>query len=396
MKKIGLYLGSEPNGGGAFQYGISILNAVSTLPIDNYEVLVVYSTLSWGEILKKYSVKVRYVSLSSFERKIALWWRRIGFSTILWRKIAPKLHPFTRKFMQSDCDLWIFPSQDIWAYRIPIKGICAIHDLMHRYENRFDEVSAYGRDKRREFHYSDICKFSMGVLVDSRIGKQHVIESYKVEPSTVHILPFIAPNYIYSHHVPFEFDTRYHLPDKYIFYPAQFWSHKNHLNLIKAINQLKNELPDLKLVLVGAKKDGYELIIKKVIELELSQKIIFLGYVPNDDITEIYRRARALIMPTFFGPTNIPPLEALALGCPMAVSNIYGMPEQVGDAGLLFNPEIVEEIAESIKKLWVDDQLCEKLKVKGLKKSESWSQVQFNMQFETIIAGILSVLKKTK
>ena len=115
----------------------------------------------------------------------------------------------------------------------------------------------------------------------------------------------------------------------------------------------------------------------------------FLGYVPNEDITEIYRRARAMVMPTFFLFLNIPPLEALAIGCPTAVSNVYGMPEQVGDAALLFDPNKVDEIAAAIYKLWTDDYLCNSLIEKGLRKAKAWGQPQFNNRLEKIVADIV-------
>ena len=82
-------------------------------------------------------------------------------------------------------------------------------------------------------------------------------------------------------------------------------------------------------------------------------------------------------MPTLFGPTNIPQLEAFELGCPVATSNIYGIPEQVGDAALLFNPESVDEIAGCIEKLWEDDKLCTELIEKGEKRAAKWGQKEF-------------------
>ena len=232
-------------------------------------------------------------------------------------------------------------------------------------------------------------KCSRGILVDSNIGKQQLVESYDVQPDRVHVLPTIPPKYIYSDRVPDNFNSRYSLPEKFIFYPAQFWSHKNHESLIKAIAALKHNLPDLKLVFVGSKKNGYDAAFKLVCDLGLKDSILFLGYVLNEDITEIYRRARAMVMPTFFGPTNIPPLEAFALGCPVAVSRIYGMPEQVGDAALLFDPGAVDEIADTIHRLWTDDSLCKLLKEKGLKKASAWGQPQFNNRLEEIVATIV-------
>ncbi len=389
MKKIGLYLGSAPSDGGAFQYGLTMLDAVAALPSREYDVLVTYSSLSWMEILKKYTVSVCYIPLSLYDRNIALWWRRFRLSTGLWRNIAKSLHPFTKRFMRIKCDLWIFPSQDIWAYRLPVPSLCAIYDLMHRYERRFPEVSAYGRYERREAHYQDICRWSRGVVVDSNVGKQQVIESYGVQPDKVHVLPFVPPKYVYSNTAPLNFDRQLSLPEKFIFYPAQFWAHKNHSNLIKAVAVLKDRLPDLKLVFVGSKKNGYKSIVKTVSDLGLKDSIFFLGYVPDEDIKKIYRCARAMVMPTFFGPTNIPPLEAFVLGCPVAVSRIYGMPSQLGAAALFFDPRSVAEIAEAIFLLWSNDLLCQQLSKLGKEKAFKWDQYKFNARLLNIIQAIL-------
>lgn len=389
MKKIGLYLDSKPSSGGAFQYGLAMLDAVVTLPSREYEVLITYSSSFWKETLKRYDVESCNIPLNFYERNIVLWWRRLGLSTNLWRNIGKNIHPFTRRFMQQVRDLWIFPSQDIWSYRLPVPALCTIHDLMHRYEKRFPEVSAYGRYERREAHYRDICKWSVGILVDSNVGKQQVVESYEVQPEKVHVLPYVPPKYIYENSKTSDFNEFCLLPRKFIFYPAQFWSHKNHHNLIKAVQALKSKLPDLKLVFVGAKKNSYNAILKLVCKLGLKDSILFLGYVPDKYMVGIYRRARAMVMPTFFGPTNVPPLEAFAVGCPVAVSNIYGMPEQVGDAALLFDPNRVDEIATTIFRLWTDDKLCQQLSDIGKKRSSAWSQHEFNEQLLSIIRFVL-------
>lgn len=396
MKKIGLYLGSDLSGGGAFQYGLAMIDAVAALQGKDYNALVAYSSLPWAGILKEHNVSTFYIPLRAYEMNIALWWRRLGLSTNLWRNIARKFHTFTKCFIQAKCDLWIFPSQDIWAYRVPVPALTTIYDLMHRYERRFAEVSAYGRYKRREAHYRDICKWSKGILVDSNIGKQQVVESYGVQPDKIHVLPFIPPKHIYSSKIPAGLDSRYSLPEKFIFYPAQLWSHKNHSALIRAAVALKDKLPDLKLVFVGAKKNGYDAVARMVSDLGLDDSVFFLGYVPDEDIAEIYRRARAMVMPTFFGPTNIPPLEAFALGCPVAVSRIYSMPEQVGDAALLFDPSSEEEIADIIYKLWVDDILCRSLIEKGLRKASAWGQTQFNERLKEIVAMALTDMDDKK
>lgn len=390
MKKIGLFLESEPFGGGTFQYNQALLYAVSTLPKDKFSVVIVYTSESWLKLLAAYDLKTIFVDKGFWGRASAYIWIILGLPTGLWRQICPYFHPLAKSLISERCDLWIFPSQDAASYQIPVPALASIHDLMHRYEGRFQEVSAKGEYRRRELHYKNICKWTKGVMVDSEVGKRHVMESYGLTPERIHVLPYIAPAYMYSYQTAADFDSRYPLPKKFIFYPAQFWEHKNHKRLINAVGKLKQDIPDLKLVLVGSEKNGYESTLKLVQELNLIENIIFLGYVPDADMPELYRRARALVMPTFFGPTNIPPLEAFVVGCPVAISGIYGIPEQVGDAALLFHPESIDEIAESIKRLWTDDELCAELAEKGRKKAAIWGQAQFNDRLRTIIERLVS------
>jgi glycosyltransferase involved in cell wall biosynthesis len=393
MKKIGLYLGSEPSNGGTFQYGQTILDAVAVLPKNEFNVVVCYSSPCWEKCLAGLDITSFHQPLQAWELGSALWWRRLGLPTGLWRNMIVPFHPFSQSIIHSKCDIWIFPAQDIWSYRIPVPALTTVFDLMHRYEKRFSEVSTYGRYLRREAHYKDICKWSKGILTDSDVGKKQFIESYDADADCVYPLPTIPPKYIYSDKIPDHFDSRFSLPEKFIFYPAQFWSHKNHESLIRAMASLKQALPDLQCVFVGSKKNGYNHAFKLTCDLGLKDSIRFLGYVSEEDITEIYRRARALVMPTFFGPTNIPPLEAFVLGCPVAVSGIYGMSEQVGDAALLFDPNSVKEIADAVYQLWTDDHLCRRLSEKGLERVKIWGPVQFAEKLEMILRTVLDLEK---
>ncbi|BAV33537.1 glycosyltransferase [Sulfuricaulis limicola] len=267
----------------------------------------------------------------------------------------------------------------------PVPSLVSIHDLMHRYERGFPEVSAHGAYFRRERLFRNISRWAKGIIVDSRVGKLHVHESYQVPLERIFELPYIPPGYIYETGIAGDFSEKYQLPGKFIFYPAQFWEHKNHARLVEAVAKVKTRHPDIFLVLAGARNNAYDEITRKVKTLELSENVIFLGHVPDHDMPELYRRACAMVMPTFFGPTNIPPLEAFALGCPVAVSNIYGMPEQAGDAALLFNPNSADEIAGCIERLWSDDSLRASLIAKGRAHATAWGQKQFNQTFLAIV-----------
>ncbi|MFC1786335.1 glycosyltransferase family 4 protein [Candidatus Neomarinimicrobiota bacterium] len=354
MKKIGLYLDAVITGG-TFQYNLSILEVFRSFPKDQFSTIIAYTSKLWESYLQKENISAVKINRTIFSRL----WFQTRTPLWLWRNTGKYFDTFSKSFIQQKCDLWIFPSQDIWSYSLPLPVLGTAHDLMHRYERQFPESGSRKEYNIREKHYSRMCKKAKGILVDSSLGKQQLIESYHVPNSKVHVLPFIAPKYI--HETKNSVSLKYNLPQKYLFYPAQFWEHKNHKALVRAISLIIAKLPDLKMVFVGSPNNGFTSLNNLIKKLGLQKVFIFLEQVPDEQMKGLYANARALIMPTFFGPTNIPPLEAFACGCPVAVSNIYGMPEQVGDAGLLFNPRSDVEIADSIYKLWTDNDIIQNL-----------------------------------
>lgn len=384
-----MFLGIEPASGGSFQYNQTMLEAMSSLPADEYEVVIGYSHETWKPYLKDLRCCVIRIPFGFWGR---IWAQLIRYSHInlaVWRRIAVFFHPTVKAFATSGCHLWIFPSQDPWGYLATAPSLVSVHDLMHRYEKRFPEVASPREYAWREWHYRNICRCSAGILVDSNVGRKQVVDSYGVDESRVHVLPFIAPSYIHQSDAAEEaMLSRYAIPVKYIFYPAQFWEHKNHKRLLRAIAQLKSSLVDIRLVLTGAPKNAYASTMKLVHELNLSDQVIIIGYVPDDAIPVLYKHARALIMPTFFGPTNIPPLEAMTVGCPVAVSNIYGMPEQTAGAALLFDPESVSDIVRVIERLWHDDALCRQLSQMGQKVISQWTKEDFAFRLKEILTDV--------
>ena len=388
-KKIGVFLAGRPQGGGKFQYNLAMLEAVAALPQERYEVVVGFREDWWTSYLGDYDLINFQVRPGFWGRALFKVWRRSGLPIKWWRAVNPWFHPVARQLLQRQCHLWIFPAEDTWAYQIKVPALAAIHDLMHRYERRFPEVSAQGEYERRENEYLNISRWATGVLVDSEVGKQQFTESYGRNPRSVYVLPYVASKYILSAGQGKADLDHYGLPDKFIFYPAQFWEHKNHKRLIRAAAALKPQYPDIHLVFVGSKKNAYSSAVELVQDLDLEEKVHFLGYVPDSEMAELYHRARALVMPTFFGPTDIPPLEAIALGCPVAVSGIYGLREQMGDAALYFNPESVTEISQVMERLWRDDDLCRELAQRGLVRAAQWTQAHFNERLREIIDAVL-------
>lgn len=391
MKRIGLYLDFPPEGGGAFQYAQTVLEGLASLHPSRYEIVVAHTHLAWAAKLERFGDRLAHFQLhegrQEFLIRTAL---RFGLPLPLWRWAAPRVHAFTRRLLSQSCDLWFFPAQDVWTYAIPAPSLGVIHDLMHRHERGFPEVSSFGLFRRRERHYRRLCGHALGILVDSEIGKRQTVEAYGPSPDKIHVLPFVAPAYIYAEDLPAGFDQRYRLPERFVFYPAQFWEHKNHIRLLRALAAIRNSVPDLHLVLAGSRKNAYARVLAEIERLRLGDRVHLLGYVHDEDMPELYRRALALVMPTFFGPTNIPPLEAMAVGCPMAVSGIYAMPEQVGDAALLFDPRSEDEIAGALLCLSTDKSLRQRLAEAGRARAAHWGQAQFNERLASILEQVLA------
>lgn len=386
MIHIGIYLASEPYGGGTYQYNLSVIHALESFDKRKYKITAFYHNEDWNKVIPKSFNKVtsgRPLILRAMGRIYKI----IDRSAEGWRRFASVFNPIVNKINNSSCDIIIYPSQDTASYQTNKKSLSTIHDLMHRYESHFEEYQNAEYD-RREKHYSMMSQYANGILVDSKIGKQQVVESYGVDEKKVFVLPFVPPLYLLNTK-DVDVKTKYNLPDKYIFYPAQFWEHKNHINLLEAIKILKDQSLDVNLVLVGSKKNNYERVLKKIDELGLFNNIFILGYVSNDDMASLYQNAVATAFVSLIGPTNIPPMEALALGCPLICSNAYAMPEQVGDAALLVNPKNPQDIADKIKKIYLDEGLSINYIQAGYKKIEEYGQKEFTERLELCIQVVL-------
>ena len=136
---------------------------------------------------------------------------------------------------------------------------------------------------------------------------------------------------------------------------------------------------------MALRKENEQYVRQIAAELDLITQVHFLGFVPQQDLISIYRNAFALTFLSFFGPDNLPPLEAFALGCPVVASNVSGAQEQLGDAALLVNPRDPEHIAKAIKLLHDDPTLYQTLIQRGLERASRWTG-------EDYVKGVLSIL----
>jgi len=159
------------------------------------------------------------------------------------------------------------------------------------------------------------------------------------------------------------------LPDKYILYVGNVKPHKNLKTLLLAYSQLKESIKkEYALVIVG-KKEGFlngdteiETLVK---QYNLLGNIHFTGYVPDNDLQELYGRANLFVFPSLYEGFGLPPLEAMACGVPVIASNAASLPEVCGDGALYFDPKNSEELSDKINSVLKDANLQEQLKIRG-------------------------------
>lgn len=372
MKKIAVILQTKPKVGGGHQYAALVAECL----YKNFEITVICNNNFWVDWCKKRKVKYfKYKNCYTIKEKKK--WSKYSWILKYYYWYFSDIGNFLRKEKIN----FIVCAQVTTIPPLPCKTVYPVHDLMHRYEGKFPEVKA--DYDARELLYKNVIKNSSIILTDSKLGKGQLIESYNIDLEKsklkIYALPFCASLSIYDEEEYIE------VPEKYIFYPAQFWKHKNHINLIKAIELLKEKIPNIKLVLVGSEKNALQEVRRYIEDHNLREQVYIYGYVSNGNVKYLYRHAVMLVMPTYFGPTNIPPLEAMALGCPVAVSNKYAMKEQVGKAGLFFSPDSPKEIAACIDCVWHDDELRKRMINEGYERAGKWNKSSFEERFLKII-----------
>jgi glycosyltransferase involved in cell wall biosynthesis len=236
---------------------------------------------------------------------------------------------------------------------LSVPYIATVWDLEHRKQPYFPEVSTTGwKWSARENVYNALLPRASMIITGTQTGKEEVIRYYHVNSANIMVIPLPVPaGALLVHSLDAEgIKDKYRLSGDFLLYPAQFWPHKNHINLLTALKLLRNQTDlDLSLVLTGSDKGNRDYVMKHVVELGLGDRVFVSGFVPREDLNALYRASTALIFPSYFGPDNFPPLEAFALSCPVIAANVPGAEEQLGQGALLFSPSDPSDIAAKIQ-----------------------------------------------
>ena len=258
-------------------------------------------------------------------------------------KIVPVVHETATQVIQEQLrrnrfDALFCPLLVLDPIRGGIPSAVTIPDLQHEfYPEFFDSNTLQWRREtfRPSAFYSDV------VFTISEYSKRTIVERFQVDPRKIVVVDLAADPEFRTPPSP-QAQTLFHnlqLFEEYVYYPANYWEHKNHATLLRAMKLLlENGNPNLGLVLTGA-SDGVERVREEIRALGLEKAVRILGYQPREVIAEIYRHSRALVFASRFEGFGIPLLEAFHTGTPVVSSSACSLPEVAGDAALLGGPD---------------------------------------------------------
>lgn len=172
---------------------------------------------------------------------------------------------------------------------------------------------------------------------------------------------------------------RYQITSPFLLYAGTIRPQKNIPRLVEAFAVVRGELEnhpdfkDLRLVIIGDEISRFPAVRRAVVQTRMENAVRFLGFVPFDTLRVFYETAQVFVFPSLYEGFGLPPLEAMASGTPVVTSNVSSLPEVVGEAAMIVNPENVFDIARGIKEVLLDDELRYRLVAEGLEQARRFN-----------------------
>lgn len=340
-----------PNPTGVERYAAELIKNLAVIDHEN-EYILYFRTppQEWFKHLPS-NFHIRLIPFPKFWTQIRvsweMFWHPVDVLMIL-ASVLPIYHPKNSVFTAHDIAYEFFPKAFtpfmrqylIWSTRFAVKRAAKIVTVSDATKN--DIVRVYHTDPDK--------------LVTIHLG---VDEKY--HPLPYQDVQVVLDRYGLSH-------------KKYILFVGTMQPRKNHLKLIEAYEQLKkdNHIEE-KLVLVGGKGWLWQPIMDKIETSPVRDSIKVMDYVPLDDLPALYNGASVLTLPALYEGFGLPPLEAMACGTPVVVSNISSLPEVVGDAGVLVDPDRSQSISQGLLKVLMDPELKKTMSEKGLVQAKRFT-----------------------
>jgi glycosyltransferase involved in cell wall biosynthesis len=336
---------------GIGQYILHLVNGLSRIDKENEYVL-----------LQSRKDETNILNQTNF-RRVSLW--------------TPSHHRLERRSLNVELmrlGLDVLHSPDfIPPHRPSCRSVITVHDLAFLLYPHFltkESARYYG-------HIDQAVRWTDHIIAVSANTKRDTIQHLGVPEDKISVV-YEAANPIFRPvdraEAQAQVRARHGIDGPYILFVSTIEPRKNVPTLVQAVWKLRQSYKlDIQLVLAGGKGWLFEDAFAIVEQLKMEQQVHFVGRVPSEDLLHLYNAAELLAHPAFYEGFGLPPLEAMACGLPVIVSNVASLPEVVGEAGLLIDPHDVDELVVAMWRVLNDRRLHQEMRAKGLSQAARFS-----------------------
>lgn len=390
---IAVIISSDSHSGGGYQYERKVIDILQKNHEDESINFNFYSFKKnvINDFLTE-DIEIKFIKENIFNKIHRLFLSNL-FIYNIFSKIKFTTSYIEKQLSKDNIDLVYFLAPNLISQGLSnIPYVFTLWDLGHLDTLEFPET-AYNREfEIRENIYLNSLKKAYKVIVDLDYGKQNAINRYNLDEKRVEVLKFLPNIPSAENDISINIKDKYHLLNDYIFYPAQFWAHKNHVYILKSIKMLreKNNI-DLDVVFSGSDKGNLDYVLRKAKDLNIEDLIHYIGFVSAEEMPALYKQSLALVMPTYLGPTNIPPLEAFAYKTPVCYSDKPSFREQVGDAAFFMDLKNPDSLVKHLITIQNNKILVNEKIEHGSKVLSDWDEKKFYKKLILIFKDYLHI-----
>ncbi len=303
---------------------------------------------------------------------------------------------FRTALKRLNCDLVHIPNLFSIPRALPCPYIMTVHDMLE-HMSRAREQSGFWRS----LHFQLTRRVLTGaarIFAVSNFTRNEIEKLFGVPAERIEVVyNAIDERFLRGHASAADRELiakRYQVTYPFLLYAGRVSPHKNVTRMIEAFSALKTELerdhlfPDLKLIIIGDDLSGNPGLRRTVVRSGVQNDVRFLGFVPIEVLRIFYDEAKIFVFPSLYEGFGLPPLEAMAHGTPVVTSNVSSLPEVVGNAAVLVNPENVFEIMRAVHRVLTDQALRERMKERGYQQVAKFS-------WEASVQRILAAYRET-
>ncbi len=228
------------------------------------------------------------------------------------------------------------------------------------------------------------------VIADSDYSKRSIIDRLRLNPEKITIIPVALGNEFRREPLSASIQRTYGLRVPYVLYVGNFKPHKNIPRLLEAFAGLETPIRSAhQLVLAGGDHRAIPALHEQARRLNIADRVKFTGLIDDTDLPALYANCALFMLPSLSEGFGLPALEAMACGAPVAASNRTAIPEVVGEAGVLFDPEHTGDITKAMTELLSDTHRREELRARGIERARAFSVDRTAGQVLELVADVI-------